>query len=167
MDDISGGAVEGDGDDVETSVSECTSVESDIHASAPPNKSLHETPRATVGGPRKRKQQSTAASDSEQSAAESFVAMQQYFEAKKAMFAGPKTQQTEDTETVFGNLIACELRKISSLQVKAELKKTIMSAIYDAQAKDASTNTVTQLFQVNADGTLAELTANSVLGDGN
>jgi len=156
-----------DRDGTEDSVSECTSVESDIHTSAPPKQSLQETPRAPVGGFRKRKQQSTAASDADKAAAESFVAMQQYFEAKKSACAGQVMQQKEDSDAVFGNLIACEVKKIGSVHVKAELKKTIMNAIYDAQALDASTNTVTQLFQVNADGTLAEVTADSQLCDGN
>ena len=70
----------------------------------------------------------------------SLEAMQKYFTARanaQSTAQPAPSSEPDDDETLFGKMITSELRKITSTAIKRELKKEIINAIYDAQAREA------------------------------
>jgi len=108
----------------------------------------------------KRKRQSD---DTDAELQKSFAAMSSYFSARSATTS--KKNEDEDDDTVFGKMVAVELKKISNGGIKRKVKKAITDSLFDGQSAveelekqpNLEQSNVTKYYAVNADGTLTEI----------
>ena len=98
----------------------------------------------------KRKRRTT--DDNSSPIEKSLAAMHQYFTARasaiKAQITTVHHSENEDDDALFSKMIAAELKNITTPSIKRTLKKFIIDAVYDAQAKEAEAKEKTALQQV-------------------
>jgi len=79
----------------------------------------------------------------------SLEAIQEYFAKRSEQSSG-----TESDDVVFGKLVGSELAKLSDDSIKRNLKRKIISDIYDAADEQSKQTSTLQYMMVGADGKL-------------